>query len=114
LPDVGSLEDAYDDDDAMGDDTANILAFDGEQEQPVVVEEDEGNGTDQNIVGGTPTNGQRDAPFFVRGEYGCGATLIAPDVVLGAAHCAGAFPVDSKCVSEGVRHVGRLTRIFIF
>jgi hypothetical protein len=99
LPDVGSFEDAYDnDDDAMGDDSsANILAFDGEQEQTVVVEEDE---TDQNIVGGTSTNGQKDAPFFVRGESGCGATLIAPDVVLGAAHCAGAFPIGCWRVSR--------------
>jgi hypothetical protein len=91
---VGS-DAAYDDDDddAMGDDSAaNILEFDGDQqqEQPVVVEEEQ-NEADQNIVGGTPTNGQKDAPYFVRGEYGCGAALIAPDVVLGAAHCAGAL-----------------------
>jgi hypothetical protein len=38
------------------------------------------------IVGGTPTAAS-EIPFFVRGQYGCGATLIAPDVVLGAAHC---------------------------
>ena len=82
-----------DDDDTLGDDSAaSILEFDGEQqqEQPVVVEEDEQQSEGQNIVGGTPTNGQKDAPYFVRGEHGCGAALIAPDVVLGAAHCAGA------------------------
>jgi trypsin len=76
----------YDDDDALGDDAINALEFDQEQQDQstAVVEEDQG---DQTIVGGTPTNGQKDAPFFVRGEHGCGAALIAPDLVLGAAHC---------------------------
>lgn len=45
--------------------------------------------SDRTIVGGTHTD-EQEYPFFVRGEYGCGATLIAPDVVLGAAHCKGA------------------------
>lgn len=48
-----------------------------------------GNRTDNYIVGGTLA-ARGDFPSFVLG-YGCGATLIAPDVVLSAAHCRGAF-----------------------
>lgn len=44
------------------------------------------------IVGGTDTTEER-YPYFVsllnvRGEHTCGGTLIAPDIVMSAAHCA--------------------------
>ena len=41
------------------------------------------------IVGGTNA-GDGEFPYFVLGN-GCGASLVAPDVVLSAAHCEGAF-----------------------
>src|SRR3569832_1342757 len=48
-----------------------------------------GNST-ESIVGGTTVTDKRKYPFFVHGN-GCGATLVAKDVVLSAAHCNGAF-----------------------
>ena len=50
---------------------------------------------DPRIIGGTPTDGQ-EYPFFVQADtdesgFYCGASLIAPDVVLTAAHCAGMY-----------------------
>lgn len=47
-------------------------------------------GQQQSIVAGTPTDGQ-EMPFFVRGERGCGGALIAPDIVLGVAHCQSTY-----------------------
>lgn len=41
------------------------------------------------IVGGTDAAAGA-FPYFVRGR-GCGASLVAPDVVMSAAHCEGAF-----------------------
>lgn len=50
---------------------------------------------DPRIIGGTPTDGQ-EYPFFVQADtaesgFYCGGSLIAPDVVLSAAHCAGMY-----------------------
>src|SRR3569623_1752393 len=49
------------------------------------------NSTVEGIVGGTVVSNKKKYPFFVRGS-GCGATMVAEDVVLTAAHCKGAFP----------------------
>lgn len=44
------------------------------------------------IVGGTPVTDKDKYPFFCRtSPLGCGCTLIAPDIVLSAAHCDSVF-----------------------
>ena len=51
------------------------------------------------IVGGTDA-APGEFPWFVKG-FGCGATLVAPNVVVSAAHCVGSF--DSR-VTVGPSH----------
>lgn len=44
------------------------------------------------IVGGTPVTSKDDFPFFcVTDPFSCGCALVAPDMLLTAAHCASAF-----------------------
>lgn len=44
------------------------------------------------IIGGTPVSSTDDYPFFcVTDPISCGCSIIAPDILLTAAHCSGAF-----------------------
>lgn len=53
--------------------------------------------SDPKIIGGTDVNSTAMYPYFASTAYPspyiCGATLVAPDVLLTAAHCSVAFPV---------------------
>lgn len=59
---------------------------------------------DPRIVGGTVA---RQYPFFVQGS-GCGASLVAPDVVLTAAHCLNSFQSISSVI-VGNTEYGQVT-----
>lgn len=56
-----------------------------------------GNKVTPRIVGGSPA-GNDEYPYFIRWG-GCGATLIHPDIALGAAHVSGMKPMGF--VGEG-------------
>ena len=52
----------------------------------------DGNPDENRIVGGTPVTSRDTYPFFsVTDPLGCGGFLVAPDIVISAAHCRTAF-----------------------
>ena len=71
------------------------------------------NATDPKIIGGTAVSSPHVYPFFTGvGPYAqwiCGGDLIAPDVLLTAAHCQDAFPVGGGVIVNAFREMNPYT-----
>ena len=59
------------------------------------------------IVGGTPVTDIDLYPFFcTTAPHNCGCSLIAPDIIITAAHCASTYPVGGAVIIGGVKRNG--------
>lgn len=72
--------------------TSVALCVGQELKDPNLYAGKDGSGGSGRIVNGTPVEDKATYPFFCRTfPFSCGCTLIAPDIVLSAAHCSHVF-----------------------
>jgi len=61
-------------------------------------------GSDPKIIGGTSVSGPHLYPFFASitsmDKFICGATLVAPDLLLTAGHCTEAYPIGGGAIVD--------------